>query len=86
MFKFMNDVNFGNFHTTIEKFPLPTPPPGVLYFPTHALVVTGQALTISIQTVTDTTAKSVAWYLNDVELNPSESAYTITTVSVLSVC
>ena len=53
---------------------------GVLYFPTHALVVTGQALTISIETVTDTSPKTVVWYKDDVQLDPADSAYTITKV------
>jgi hypothetical protein len=53
---------------------------GTLYFPTHALVVTGQALTISIETVTDAATKSVQWYKNDVALDPTNSAYTVTNV------
>ena len=55
---------------------------GVLYFPTHALVANGQALTISIVTATETSAKSVAWYKDDLEMIPNaNAAYTITTVT-----
>ena len=54
---------------------------GILYFPTHALVVTGKALTISVQTFTDTAHTSVAWYKDGVFMNPTDSDYTITTVS-----
>ncbi|KAL5252519.1 hypothetical protein ACHWQZ_G015335 [Mnemiopsis leidyi] len=52
---------------------------GILYFPTHALVVTGQALTISIQTITDTAHTSIAWYKDNTIMVPSEADYTITT-------
>lgn len=52
----------------------------MLSFPAHTLVVAGQAITLSIKTITETSLTTLGWYKNNVLINPSLDSYNIETV------
>ena len=53
---------------------------GMISFPSSSLVVEGNSLTISMVTLTPSSAKSVAWYNNSVIFDGSDPSVTIKTV------
>ena len=53
---------------------------GMISFPSSSLVVEGNSLTISMVTLTPSSARSVAWYNNSVIFDKSDPSVTITTV------
>ncbi|KAL5264012.1 hypothetical protein ACHWQZ_G005188 [Mnemiopsis leidyi] len=56
---------------------------GMISFPSSSLVVAGHSLTISMVTLTPSSARTVGWFKNSFPLDESDSSVTVTTVETL---